>query len=891
MENHQESETPTRPKWHLIYYGLAIFDIVTVIATLYLTDLILDIHVDSVAESSVWASRTGNISDLNLLLVSVNTPGNDVFESKQPQQEAQNLENYHQEFMSLYDKVKQEIITIEDKALSEELLAKLEKSLQFESGIVSEARTVFHHYMDGELAIAGNHMAMMDKQFAEASTHLAGAAKKIREIQQELLNEEIEKAKQLKQYEYVIIGLVVLMILCVLVYGHFIARRIQASQKHIDHLLTENSSIISSSPIGIIAIAKDGTINTYNPACEEIFGYSSSEAIGSNCSILMDVHDASHHNEYIDNYHKTGKGTVIGIGREVIGKRKNGKIIPLHLSIRPMNVMEEGDSFFVASIQDLTEQKHLQEELIKAKDVAEHSAKVKSEFLATMSHEIRTPMNGVLGMLNLLKKTELSGEQRQQLNMAKNSAGSLLSIINDILDFSKIEAGKLDLETIEFNLVELLEDVVSFYEIKAEGKHLEIILDTTEIISPFVVGDSSRLRQILNNLIGNALKFTSEGFITIKAKLHKVDDSSFEFFCSVQDTGIGIEREKQASLFDAFSQADSSTTREFGGTGLGLSITKKLCNVMGGGIELQSELGEGACFSFTIKLSPSHQYQHEEGNIKPLYSHAVIIDQNNERCNIISKYLNNFDVLVDEANTIETVFSTLSIKTQGGSSSSIDLALIDCDGSNLDNAEFIKALEGNPFLESIAWVLLMPATKDINISNKSQYHILKKPILEKELEAVLTGRELQVGDESSDLESSAELLAEGKCSGKYALLVEDNFINQEIAKDILEEDLGLTVDIADNGREAIEMLQAAKDKPYDLIFMDCQMPEMDGYEATRAIRAGKAGRQYASIPIIAMTANALKGDKEKCLEAGMSDYVSKPVEPEKVAEVVLELMV
>ena len=742
------------PRWHLIYYGLAGFDIVTVIATLILSSSILAIYVNSVDESSIWAKRAGAISDLNLSLVSVNTPGNDVFESQAPKTELDNLIKAHRQFQQLYATIIQDLKNIEDNRLSTTLIEKLAYVNTKEQEILAEARAVLAAYSAGNRETAGNHMASMDQQFSKASEHLADVGKDIRLRQQQLLDGEIKKAKELKEYEYIIVGLVIIMICCVVVYGHTLSKRMRNNQTQIDELLAKNNAIIATSPNGIITMDKQGKIQTYNPACTAIFGYTESEAIGKDCSMLMGEANTQAHAIYVDRYLSTGNSTVIGAGRELSGKKKDGTIFPIHLSVNHIALGPNIEDIFVGTIQDLSEQNQLQNELIDAKDKAENSARVKSEFLASMSHEIRTPMNGVLGMLGALSKGHLSNDQANQVQMAKGSAESLLNIINDILDFSKIEAGKLKIEQVVFNIKELINEVIGLYDLAAQEKSITLSADIKDITNPWVIGDPVRVRQILTNLVGNAIKFTEQGTICVRAETQNNSNQQPTFNCSVIDSGIGISQQMQQHLFDSFTQADSSTTRKYGGTGLGLAITKQLVELMGGNISIESQANKGSTFSFNIALG---------------------------------------------------------------------------------------------------------------LANPAEAHNSEKALSEG---------------------MAAHASSSSKLAGSKILLAEDNKINQQVALFTLEDDIGLEVDVADNGLEVLSALSNCdNNQPYQLILMDCQMPEMDGFEATASIRAGKAGESYCQVPIIALTANAIKGDREKCLAAGMNDYVSKPIDIDELSEV------
>lgn len=525
----------------------------------------------------------------------------------------------------------------------------------------------------------------------------------------------------------------------------------------------------------------------------------------------------------------------------------------------------------------------------------ERSGQAKSEFLACMSHEIRTPMNGVIGMLDLLLNNHLEGSQRHKAELAQSSARSLLGVINDILDFSKIDAGKLELELLDFNLNSMLSEFVQTFVLPAEEKGLELILDNSKIEQPMVKGDSGRLRQILTNLVGNAIKFTAEGEIVIRASLTPQDDGLLQFRCTVVDTGIGIADDKQDDLFNAFTQVDASTTRHYGGTGLGLSICLQLCQQMGGNIEVISESGKGSCFTFTVDLQVSHQSPQTIPEIEVSHLSLLIVDDNNTNREVLRGQLEHWGVKVTEASSGEMALEILDQHTS--IEDGFDLAIIDMQMPSMDGAQLAQKIINDSRFSAMKLVMMtsMANHGDANFFAQLGFSAyFAKPLMSSDLYSALA----VLSDAGETLQRAHPLLTRDYLHSLNPyrdsdhsnlpqwpqdlrlLLVEDNQINQQVALGILG-NIGLSADLAGDGIEALHALNcAAKDYPYDLVLMDCQMPGMDGYEATRRLRAGEAGEVHQFISVIAMTANAMHGDREKCLAAGMNDYLKKPIDPD-----------
>ena len=624
-----------------------------------------------------------------------------------------------------------------------------------------------------------------------------------------------------------------------------------------------------------------------------ISGYSREELLGQNHRIVNSAHHPAPF--WKEMWHTIARGdTWAG---EICNRTKAGSVYWVKATIVPFRDARGNVEQYVAIRTDITEQKKREEELIVLREAAEAATQAKSSFLATMSHEIRTPMNGVLGFTNLLLDSALTTEQREYVHIIQNSGQNLMTVINDILDYSKVEAGKLDLETIPYDLEQGAAECLELLASRAAEKHLELALDYASDAPRQLIGDPGRVRQVLLNLIGNALKFTSTGHVLVSVTrvtslAHQPDQTGVRV--AVTDTGIGIPKDKQAALFNKFSQADSSTTRKFGGTGLGLAISKQLVELMGGQVGIESAPGAGSTFWFTLpgaKATTDTPLDH--GNAPWKAARILIVDDTEINRRVLQCQLKNWGVEHEAvADGVEALARLRAAQVEGRP---FQIALLDHFMPEMDGEELGSAIRREPGLNKLSLVMITSSAQrgesarylEAGFSAYVTKPLARMAALGKALDLAWADHATRCGGKqtgtvrntapSAPMEMPATARATGIATTEHrVLVVEDTVVNQTLAKHLLSR-LGCRVDLAANGLEAVQMTGQFD---YDLVLMDCHMPEMDGFEATRAIRRREGERgKSAHLPIVALTAGAMQEERAECMDAGMDDFVTKPFTP------------
>jgi two-component system, sensor histidine kinase and response regulator len=651
--------------------------------------------------------------------------------------------------------------------------------------------------------------------------------------------------------------------------------------------------VIDSAADAIVSIDDQGLVREFNRAAERLFGFTAAEMAGEPLARLMPARLRDAHRVELQRLLDTGERRLPSWrDQQLVGLTKDGREVPLEVSFSRFEA--RGRSFFTGVLRDITQRKAVEAELAAARDRAIETSRLKSEFLARMSHEIRTPMNGVIGMTGLLLDTEMTPVQRHYADTVRKSADALLTIINDILDFSKIEAGRLRLEPVPFDLMVAVEEVGELLSGAAREKGLDLIIRVAPAVPRHVIGDPGRIRQVLINLVGNAVKFTAKGHVLVNVECEESTGADAMFRFAISDTGIGIPEDRLKDIFDRFTQVDASSTRRYGGTGLGLAISRELVTLMGGTLSVTSRPEEGSTFSIRVRLPVAAGAPRALTPAPELSGiRVLIVDDNGVNRQVLRERLASWRMRVDDVGSAEAALHALRAAVEAADA--YGLVITDFDMPDGDGETLARAVHADPALRGVVLVLLTSVDQQGGIERVREAGFsayLVKPVRASLLmDALLAvwGAGADVGSRrlvtqdtlmTRRVEQAAALPGPAAPLHTRVLLAEDNPVNQQVAAAMIER-LGARVDVAGNGKEALELLALL---PYDLVLMDCEMPEMDGYAATAEIRRRNIGGRR--IPIVAMTAHAMEGDRDRCLAAGMDDYVTKPVELSAIEAVV-----
>ncbi|HEX5804213.1 MAG TPA: response regulator, partial [Azospira sp.] len=639
-------------------------------------------------------------------------------------------------------------------------------------------------------------------------------------------------------------------------------------------------AILESAPVGLLVVDADGSISLANRQVQRLFGYAPDELLGRSVELLVPGECGAEHPQRVADFFAAPREASMDKGRGADSRRKDGSTFPAEIGLSPLPQRDGRPPQVAVTVVDVALRQQQQEALRQAKESAEEATRMKSDFLANMSHEIRTPMNAIIGLSHLLLKTELTARQSDYLRKIQQSGQHLLGIINDILDFSKIEAGRLAVEQTELELDKVLENVADLIADKAAAKGLELVFDVAPEVPTRLVGDPLRLGQILINYANNAVKFTDAGEILVEVRVLSASPDDVLLRCAVRDTGIGLTPEQVARLFQSFQQADTSTTRKYGGTGLGLAICKKLAELMGGEVGVDSEPGVGSTFWFTARLGIASGAPRRKPLAADLRGQRVlVVDDNAHARAVLSDLLAGMGFVVAEVADGPSALEELA--RAAGVGQPFAIVFLDWQMPGMDGIEVARRVQQGALGTAV------PRPHCVMVTAYGREDVLRQAdaagiaeVLIKPVNASLLFDSVAqlfgaAADEPRLAAPHGSLPELAALAGARILLVEDNELNQEVASELLKGE-GFVVELAEHGGVALAMLAAAD---YDLVLMDMQMPVMDGLAATRAIRADP---RLAELPVVAMTANAMAGDREKCLAAGMNDHVAKPIEPREL---------
>jgi PAS domain S-box-containing protein len=662
---------------------------------------------------------------------------------------------------------------------------------------------------------------------------------------------------------------------------------------------TRLRAIVDHAIDGIITVDDHGTIESFNPAAERLFGYAAAEVLGQNITLVMPEPYHGAHDSDLANDQRTGAAKILGTGREVLGRHKDGSVFPIELSVSEMQLGNQRR--FTIFARDITERRTVQSklkltasamesknrELALAHNRALAATQAKSKFLASMSHEIRTPMNAIIGMADLLQDTVLSQDQQEYVHRFSRAATNLTDLLNEILDISKIEAGHLELESMPFDLADLVDKTAEMMAVRANAKALALMAFVHPDVPPCVMGDPTRLRQVLVNLTGNAIKFTEQGEVVIRIDPSRDQEDPSTLHFSVSDTGIGIPADKTQTIFDSFTQVDSSTTRKYGGTGLGLSISTRIIEQMGGGIEVTSTEGRGSTFSFTVPMA-AVPVPADASKPLPLALQGrrmLVVDDNETNRMIIREFLVRLGVVLSETSDGSAALAALDEAQRRGEP--FHLAILDFHMPDMNGIDLAQAIRARPAFAALPLVMYASDMRDDQVRRARALGIssyLYKPISRTRLLAALAATLNPATMVAASQDPPPALPAPASLRPLHILLAEDLEDNRAVVTLFLK-GTPYELDMAENGAVAAEKFRTGT---YDLVFMDIQMPVMDGYQATEAIRQWECAQHRVPTPIVALTANAFKDELDKTLATGCTAYLTKPIKKQILLNAIVE---
>ena len=741
----------------------------------------------------------------------------------------------------------------------------------------------FQHIKEGQSAKA---VALVNSGRGQEMVELIkGTIKKMVDHEENLLNKRLEKNEVTHKLSYTIVVvssvMAILFIIVVLLMMYREINRRQIVQQQLSKVSQLQEAVLKATPFALVTSDAEGHITLFNSAAEKLLGYSSAEVLGKNPSIWHLPEEVAHHATEQSAKYKTRIGVSEALLYESVNDilashnwtfvQKDGKHIKANLTLSPLKDDDGVVYGHIGMAYDITKQLEYEENIIQAREQALVGTKAKSEFLANMSHEIRTPMNAIMGMAELLMEADLNDEQRKYVEIFQRAGDSLLNIINDILDLSKIEAGHFELDRVPFKLTSVVQKSVEIMALKAHQKGLELAVDLDDDLNDSFIGDPNRIRQIFLNLLGNAVKFTKKGEIVLKIRGKKITGNRQEICTEVQDTGIGMTPENVKKLFERFAQADSSITKEFGGTGLGLSITRRLTELMDGDISVQSSQGVGSKFTVTFSLEVDASPSEEVPTVDLKGTKALVVDDTKINRLIMRKILEHLGASVYEAE--DGPAGLALVHEHKLTNKPFEMILLDSRMPGMDGFTVAEKVQNSDDLKGPIMMMLTSDNRPGDLLRSRQLGLksyLVKPILKMELIEAISRALIAAPKEVAKAPAPQATAVETKLR---VLLVDDNDENRLVIRSFLKAQ-PWKIDEARNGVEALELFQKYE---YDIVFMDMQMPVMDGYTATREIRRIEKEKESDPKPVLALTAYALKEEVDKSFEAGCNGHLSKPI--------------